>query len=139
MIKLQEISPTKILYLTARRKWFDIIASGEKNEEYRQVKPYWITRIIKREYHNLGEIELIRALMHKETFRKDYNVVQFKNGYSKTAPVIHRELLGIHYGFAADRDWHDGPPDRWYFCLELGNIIIYPGDHFQIINPLPES
>ena len=29
------------LHLTLNKKWFDMILSGEKTEEYREIKPYW--------------------------------------------------------------------------------------------------
>ena len=61
------------LHLTLIKKWFDKIASGEKKEEYRQVKPYWTNRLFKREY--------------KE--------ILFKNGYGKESPTLRIELLGI--------------------------------------------
>lgn len=124
----------KILHLTLKRKWFDMIASGEKREEYRDVKPYWINRLTWHEYHTYGQLELIKALCHKETFRKDYDLIQFRNGYYKNAPTLHVKLLGIHYGFPARMEWIDEPPGKWYFCLELGDIILFPKDHYQIIN-----
>ena len=31
----------KYLQLTLKKKWFDLILSGEKKEEYREIKPYW--------------------------------------------------------------------------------------------------
>ena len=36
----------KTLHLTLKKKWYDMIASGEKKEEYREVKKYWIRRLI---------------------------------------------------------------------------------------------
>ena len=35
----------KTLYLVLKSKWYDMIASGEKREEYREVKPYWKKRL----------------------------------------------------------------------------------------------
>lgn len=31
----------KVLTLAVSKEWFDMIVSGEKNEEYREIKPYW--------------------------------------------------------------------------------------------------
>lgn len=31
-----------VLYLNLKRKWFDMIVFGEKKEEYREIKFYWI-------------------------------------------------------------------------------------------------
>lgn len=36
----------KTLSLVLKKKWYDMIASGEKTEEYREIKPYWIKRLI---------------------------------------------------------------------------------------------
>ena len=35
----------KVLTLTVRKQWFDMIVAGEKTEEYREIKPYWIKRL----------------------------------------------------------------------------------------------
>ena len=35
---------SEVLHLVLKRKWFDMIARGEKNEEYREIKPYWLKR-----------------------------------------------------------------------------------------------
>ena len=35
------------LYLPLNKKWFDMIKSGEKKEEYREIKPFYINRFIK--------------------------------------------------------------------------------------------
>lgn len=37
----------KTLDLVLKSKWYDMIASGEKQEEYREIKPYWTKRIMK--------------------------------------------------------------------------------------------
>lgn len=34
-----------MLILPIKKKWFDMILSGEKKEEYREMKPYWETRL----------------------------------------------------------------------------------------------
>ena len=33
------------LTLPLKRKWFDLIRSGEKREEYREMSPYWKARL----------------------------------------------------------------------------------------------
>lgn len=62
----------KILKLTIKKKWFDLIKSGEKKIEYREYKQYWITRIVD----------------------KNYDVIEFKNGYKKNSPKILLEYKG---------------------------------------------
>ncbi len=38
-------SDCSVLTLVLKRKWYDMIASGEKKEEYRDDKTFWHTRI----------------------------------------------------------------------------------------------
>ena len=40
-------SECAVLPLVLKRKWYDMIASGEKREEYRERKPYWEKRILR--------------------------------------------------------------------------------------------
>lgn len=34
-----------MLILPIKKKWFDMIVSGEKKEEYREIKPYYDSRL----------------------------------------------------------------------------------------------
>ena len=62
-----------ILYLTLEREWFDDIVRGVKNEEYRELKDYWKKRLEGR----------------------TYDIVRFRNGYARDAPVMDVEFLGV--------------------------------------------
>jgi hypothetical protein len=35
------------LTLTLKKKWFDLIKSGVKTEEYREIKPFWTKRLMR--------------------------------------------------------------------------------------------
>ena len=35
-----------VLDLVLKKKWYDMIESGEKTEEYREIKPYWEKRLV---------------------------------------------------------------------------------------------
>lgn len=37
---------TMVLTLPLKKKWFDLIKSGEKKEEYREINRYWIARLV---------------------------------------------------------------------------------------------
>lgn len=52
-----------ILSLVLKRKWYDMIANGEKREEYRDVKDYYRTRIrnVIRRFAESKENELVVA------------------------------------------------------------------------------
>ena len=71
---------TKILHLTLKKKWFDLIASGEKKKEYRECKPYWEKR-----------------LFYPDESPRHFDIVRFKNGYQKDAPVIDVEFNGFMF------------------------------------------
>lgn len=103
-----------------------MIASGEKKEEYREVKSYWIDRLTWHEYHKMKNLELMDALSHEGTFRRDFDAVCFKNGYSKNARSITVEFLGIHWGLPKNKKWIDAQSHlrgTWFFCIKLGKII----------------
>lgn len=68
----------RILHLTLTKKWFDQIASGEKIVEYREIKPHWTQRLLNE---------------HDEV--KHYDEVHFRNGYSKIAPFMRVEWMGM--------------------------------------------
>lgn len=62
-----------MLVLPIKKKWFDMILSGEKKEEYREIKPYYKSRFI-----NLWKGSLIDGIAERE--------IMFRNGYSKDSP-----------------------------------------------------
>ena len=62
-----------MLTLPIKKKWFDMIRSGEKKEEYREIKPYYTNRF----FHN-------DQLVNGEAIRE----VAFRNGYAKDSPII---------------------------------------------------
>lgn len=86
----------KTLYLTLKRKWFDMIASGEKREEYREVKRYWNDRLM-----------------------KDYDEVVFRNGYIKGCPELKAEIKSIGLGIGKE-EW--GAPNEVVYIISLGKI-----------------
>jgi len=60
-----------MLVLPVKRKWFDMILSGVKKDEYRVIKSYWTSRFRK---HFDFEDENRQAW------------VMFRNGYSANSP-----------------------------------------------------
>ena len=94
-----------------------MIASGEKKEEYRELKAYW--------YNRMCEFEIV--LRKDEPSRREYgdfkkfDVVRFKNGYGKDAPTMDVEVEGIM--IKGGREEWGAEPYRNYFVIKLGNII----------------
>lgn len=90
----------KVLHLTLEKKWFDMISSGVKREEYRAMKPYW----------------------HKRIGGKSYDAVLFRKGYAKNAPAALVELRGISVGMGAVR-WGAPEDGERVYILNLGRVI----------------
>lgn len=87
-----------------------MIASGEKKEEYREIKPYWKTR--------LTDQKKDWARPQNQWKFKDFDVIEFKNGYGKNSPTITVECKGIEIG-TAKPEWSD----NWQgdvFIIKLG-------------------
>lgn len=85
----------RILTLHLKRKWFDLIKSGEKKEEYREQSTYWITRLTTCDEKFLDNLwdsvcaypnatELFNREL-KSLFRlKQFDRIRFVLGYAKT-------------------------------------------------------
>ena len=87
----------KILPLTVSKQWFDKIVSGEKTEEYREIKPYWIKRLTTNcevAYDVAAETYCGKVLY------RPYTHVLFINGYRKDSPRIEKEIESITIGKA---------------------------------------
>lgn len=112
---------SRILHLSLKKEPFEQIAAGIKLEEYRDVKPYWIKRLMVKECCQLVSLELMAALTKPESFQK-YDIIRFRNGYAQKDPEIEVEFKGIHYGYPHG-DWIGFLTQNWYFCIELGRII----------------
>jgi len=89
----------KILHLTLKKKWFDMILSGKKDEEYRELKEYWATRLEGR----------------------NYDVVKFRNGYMKDSPKMTVEYKGFRRGFGSVN--HGAPESNHVYIIMLGKVL----------------
>lgn len=87
------------LHLTLKKKWFDMILSGVKTEEYREIKPYWTNRFYSKKYH----------------------YITFRNGYATNAPQFTIELKSIITSIGKP-EW-GAEEGKTYFVLSLGKII----------------
>lgn len=98
----------KVLTLTVSKQWFDMIAAGDKIEEYREIKPYWIVRLyetfrqepmqyIARAIE--GRVDWLKMYIRCNQFiLKPYTHVLFINGYRKDSPRIEKEIESITIG-----------------------------------------
>ena len=98
----------RILHLPMKKKWFDMVASGEKKEEYRLASDHWLERI---------NAPLIYDILVGNTV-----VVCFRNGYSKNAPTQYRRLLRVsRRDESIHSEWgEDGYKGVDHFVLLIG-------------------
>lgn len=96
----------KVLTLTVNKEWFSRILSGEKTEEYREIKPYWIKRLTTNcevSYDVAAETYCGKVLYRR------YTHVLFINGYRKDSPRIEKEIESITIG----KPKKGLCPDKW--------------------------
>lgn len=122
----------KTLHLPLRAEWYDMIASGEKREEYREIKPYWEKRLLDykglSDYYqkNLYELRIKRLFFpHRQVienicsaFPRGFTHVRFRRGYTSTTMLFKCEGITIGKG---NPDW--GAPKEEVFIIKLGERI----------------
>lgn len=91
--------------MTLKKKWFDMILSGEKKEEYREIKPYWATR-----FENLAYNKSV-----------DDMCIRFTNGYGSHRPSLDIELNMFSAGKGKE-EW-GAINGNEYYILKLGKIL----------------
>ena len=97
-----------MLTLTIKKKWFDMILSGEKTEEYRDTSRYYFQRL--QQY--LGW-KMINGRRVKTEF-----LVRLRNGYDMTSPsVVARCTVGLGPGRP---EWGAEPGKEYYVLSILG-------------------
>ena len=98
---LNVVPAGRTLELTLKRQWFDMVASGEKKEEYREQSD-WIMSRLK---------------------GKQYATVRFRNGYNADSPVCVCEYKGWRIGEGRPEWGYDGFP---LVVIKLGRVLERP-------------
>lgn len=114
-----------MLTLPIKKKWFDLILSGEKTEEYRTHNDYYFTR-----FANLfGVFEYNNELLTMPEFAKDKRQkIRFRNGYSSSSPSFVAECeLSIGKG---KKKWGADTKET-YYILKIVNIVEVENEHIQ--------
>ena len=102
-----------MLTLPIKQKWFDMIMSGEKLEEYRDIKPYWTKRL------NISPI-----ILNIENLVKDGDInlthvvheCKIRAGYNKSSPTA-----TIYYwvDIGSGKENWGAEPDVEYYRLHI--------------------
>jgi hypothetical protein len=61
----------KILYLSLKKEWFDLIKAGVKREEYREMKPYWEKRLVDYDVVGLNETKIMDVFKYEPKTEED--------------------------------------------------------------------
>jgi hypothetical protein len=99
-------SECAILPLVLNGKWYDMIASGEKKEEYRDAKPYWANRMTNWMFH-------------------PNRIVAFSRGYKKPTMFFHACTFQTSDTVPSWRKSHPewGEPETPHYIIGLGERV----------------
>lgn len=123
------------LHLVLKGKWYDMIATGTKKEEYREIKPYWVRRLttmralrstcdyqLKIKVIDTKNVEVIQTdqLYQEEAQVLDtyYDTVVFQRGYTSKKIAFKLEDIIIGKG-----DPKLGAPIEDCFIIKLGEQV----------------
>jgi len=127
----------EILHLVLKSEWYDMIDSGVKTEEYREIKPYWEKRLL--DYKTLSDYvdKNYKAMLWYEflvhgsiephiddaphMFSRGYKQVIFRRGYHRDAPSMTFDIKDICFG-KGKKEW-GAPRDNDVFIIKLGKRI----------------
>lgn len=103
-----------MLILPIKRKWLNMILSGDKKDEYREIKPYWTVRII----HWLGfpdkdqrVTESVLELLRTQGTIKALPVI-LRNGYRRNDPEV-EAICKLSIGTGKE-EWGAAPGKEYY-------------------------
>ncbi len=108
------------LHITLKRKWFEMTDSGEKPDEYREIKPYWLKRLCTAHRGSIGGDFMDEHKCIAYTFKK-FDQVFARNGYKPTNKSWLRKCNGISIG-EGKPEW-GAEPGKKYFVISLGERI----------------
>lgn len=121
----------RILDLSLTYHWYDMIASGEKKEEYRKMKEFYFKRL-NMDWHLHFEQGCYKGCDDfaydpkecvgcKKFLAFPYDAIRFHRGQGgKTTMLV--EFKGVHIGYGKHPEW-GAPPNEPVFIIELGKVI----------------
>ena len=113
----------KTLHLPLKAQWYEMIESGVKTEEYREIKPYWIKRLcddwVSRDrFIDCMNNCCINCIQTKLYNLYKYDAVKFSYGYTKRTMTFEIESITIGKG---NPEW--GAPTEEVFIIKLGKRV----------------
>jgi hypothetical protein len=113
-----KIKSMKVLYLTLKANFYDMIEAGIKTEEYREIKKFWVTRLADTFIHQHDEDD--KRYIFKPV---EFTHVHFARGghFGKNIPQMRLELKGIEIR-EGKPEW-GAEPHKHYFIIKLGKKL----------------
>jgi hypothetical protein len=122
----------RVLHLTLKKQWFDLIDARIKKEEYREISPYWAKRfLVDVSYHkSIDEptpeqlCDYIKTGSNLIAYDvQESDVVQFYNGWACSTKYRNFQIQckGIEIG-EGNPAW-GAEPGKKYFVIKLGEKV----------------
>ena len=93
----------RVLHLTLKKEWFDLMVSGKKKVEYRQPSQWIISRL-----------------------EKEYDVIKFTNGYGGDKPYFICEYNGFEISKKSETIYIENSKievEKGSYMINLGEIL----------------
>lgn len=107
-----------MIILPIKKMWFDMVKSGEKLEEYREIKPYYTSRFLNELGFPKTEQESVMELLRQMEAKKPFTVL-FRNGYSKSSPSFTAQC---YLSIARGKEKWGGVPQTDYYVLRIASM-----------------
>lgn len=106
-----------VLDLPLKKEWYEMIESGVKKEEYREIKPFWMKRIFgcPKDCHRT-EHDCLRVYFPP----KDFTHVRFRYGYTNRTMAYKIDKISIGVG---KPEW--GAPNENVIIISIGDKVDY--------------
>lgn len=122
----------KAIDLVVKTKWYDMIASGEKREEYREIKPYWCRKIMMQRgfkcpnkfSYGFSQSSFPQFMCRRtgtaciQPNSSGFSHVRFRRGYTTETMMFKAGSVIIGRG---KPEW--GAPDYDVFIIRLGERV----------------
>lgn len=94
-----------------------MIKNGNKREEYREIKPYWMTRLFNIDKKTKQDKQfIIEEIKNHNIQPKDFTHVKFRKGYTNDYIIFRIENITIGVG---NKEW--GAPTNDIFIIKFAN------------------
>lgn len=90
-----------MIILQIKKKWYEMILSGEKKEDYRDIKPFYVSRFV------------VDDLPY-------YTMIKFKNGRSKDAKSF---IANVEISIGKGKTKWGAVENKDYFVLKILGIL----------------